>query len=71
LDDIIDDITLIKEKSYMLHIFNKLLDELTELNMLLDYEFKIKTTNSFGASQIKVVSLKDLIKDFSPLDQDN
>ena len=54
-NDIIDDTTLIHNKSYMLHIFDELLVELSEFKTFMDYELKNKMTEFVEASQTKAV----------------
>ena len=40
--DIIDNVTIIHNDLYMLHIFDKLRDELPEFKAFLEYEFENK-----------------------------
>ena len=71
-NDIIDDIALIHDESYMLHIFDELLIDLPEFKAFMDYEFKNKMSEFVQASQTKAVPLKELIKElFEPTNQDN
>ena len=71
-NDVIDDITLIHDDSYMLHIFDKLLIDPPKFQAFIDYEFKNKMSEFVQASQTKAVPLKELIKElFAPTNQDN
>ena len=56
----------------MLHIFDDLLEEMTEFEAHLEYEFKNKKSESVEALQEKADPLKELIKElFSPTNLDN
>ena len=49
-NDIIDDITLIHDESYMFHIFDELLIDLPKLKAFMDYELKNKISKFVEAS---------------------
>ena len=55
-NDIIDDITLIHDESYMLHIFDELLIDLPEFKAFMDYEFKNKMSK-FTLGQFETIFL--------------
>ena len=70
--DIVDDVSLIHDESFMLHIFDDLRSELPEFDAYLKYEFENKKTEYVEASSTKAVPLKELIKEiFHPVDEDN
>ena len=70
--EIVDDVSLIHDESFMLHIFDELLEELPEFKAYLEYEFKDKKLEYVEASQTKAVPLRELIKElFAPTDPDN
>ena len=55
--DIVHEPLLIHDESFMLHIFDDLLEELLEFEAHLEYEFKNKKSEFVEASQTKVVPL--------------
>ena len=70
--DMIDNVTLINNDLYMLHIFDQLRDELPEFKAFLEYDFENKTSAYVGESKEKAVPLKELVKElFSPENLDN
>ena len=70
--DIIDNFILIHNDMYMLHIFDKLRDELPQFKAFQEYEFEIKKSAYFEESKEKAVPLKELVKElFSPENLDN
>ena len=60
--DIVDDVTLIHDESYMLHIFDEFLEELPEFKAFIEYEFENKMSDYVVASNTKAVPLKKLVK---------
>ena len=70
--DIIDNVTLIQNDLYMLHIFDELCDELPEFKAFLEYEFENKKSAYVEESKEKAVPLKELVKELlSPENIDN
>ena len=70
--DIIDNVTLIHNDLYILHIFDELRDELPEFKAFLEYEFENKNSAYVEDSKEKAVPLKELVKElFSPENLDN
>ena len=70
--DIVDDVTLIHDESYMLHIFDEFLEELPEFKTFIEYEYENKMSDFVVASNTKAVPLKELVKElFSPTNLDN
>ena len=70
--EIVDDVSLIHDESFMLHIFDNLRSELPEFDAYLKYEFENKKTEYVEASSTMAVPLKELIKEiFRPVDEDN
>ena len=70
--DIVDDVTLIYDKSYMLHIFDEFLEELPEFKAFIEYESENKMSDFVVASSTKAVPLKELVKElFSSTNLDN
>ena len=70
--NIIDNVMLIHDDFYMLHIFDKLRDELPEFKAFLEYDFENKNSVYVDESKEKAVQLKELFKElFSPENLDN
>jgi len=70
--DIIAKVSVVHNKSFMLHIFDELRDELPEFDAYLTREFENKTSQQVEPSNTKVVPLKMLVKElFHPTDEDN
>ena len=70
--DIIDNVTLIHNDFYMLHIFDGLGDDIPEFKAFLEYEFENKRSAYVEDSKEKTVPLKELVKElFSPENLDN
>ena len=61
--DIIDNVTLIHNYFYMLHIFDKLHVELPEFNAFLEYEFGNKKSAYVEESKEKAVPLQQIVKE--------
>ena len=69
---IIDNVTLIHNDLYMLHIFDELRDELPEFKALLEYEFQNKKSAYVEESKENAVPLKEIVKELlSPENLDN
>ena len=70
--DIIDNFTLVHNDLYMLHIFDKLRDELPEFKEFLDYEFENKKSAYVEERKDKAVPVKELVNElFSPENLDS
>ena len=70
--DIIDNVTLIHDDLYMLHIFDELRDELPEFKAFLEYEFENKKSAYVEESKEKAVPLKEIVNElFSTENLDN
>ena len=70
--DILDDITLIHDEAFMMHIFDDLRKELLDFDTYLTTEFTIRQSHYVKKSKTKAVPLKMLIKElFTPADPDN
>ena len=70
--EIIDNVTLIHDDLYMLHIFDKLCNDLPEFNTFFEYEFENKKSAFVEKSKEKAVPLKELVNElFSPENLDN
>ena len=70
--DIIENMMLIHNDLYMLHIFDELRDELPEFKAFLEYEFEDKKSSYAEESKEKAVPLNELSKElFSPENPDN
>ena len=70
--DIVHELLLIHDESFMLHILDDLLEELPDFEAHLDYEFKNKKSEFIETLQTKAVPLKELIKElFLPTKLDN
>ena len=70
--DIIDNMMLIHNDFYMLHIFDELRDELPEFKAFLEYEFENKKSACVEERNEKAVPLKELVKElFSPENLEN
>ena len=61
--DIIDNVTLIHNDLYMLHIFDELRDEIPELKEFLEYEFENKKLAYVEESKEKAIPLKELVNE--------
>lgn len=71
-NEIVGDVSLIHDESFMLHIFDDLRSELPEFDAYLKHEFENKKTECVKASSTKAIPLKELIKEiFCPVDEDN
>ena len=71
-DELLDDIKLIHDKSYMMNIFSEIAAEIPEFQEHLTYEFVRKKTHFVEKSQTKAVPLKMLVEElFFPQDADN
>ena len=72
LNNIMDDITLIHDKSTMIFLFQDMVEEIPEFKAILVYEFHNNKTEFFVKSQTKAFPLKKLVEElFSPQDRDN
>ena len=72
LNNILDDITLIHDKSTMMFIFQDIVEELPEFKAFLVYEFQNKKTEFVVKSQTKAFPLKKLVEEMCALqDRDN
>ena len=70
--DILEDMSLIHDELYMMHIFDGITVEIKEFKDYLTSEFETKTSYYVKKSKSKAVPLKMLIKElFSPRDRDN
>ena len=68
--DIVANVSLVHDNSFMLHLFDELCEELPEFDAYLKNEFENKKTAE--PSKTKAVPLKKLIKElFHPVDKDN
>ena len=61
--DIIDNVTLIHNDLYMLHIFDELRDELREFKTFLEYESENKKSAYVEEIKENSVPLKELVKE--------
>ena len=72
LNNILDDIKLIHDKSTTIFIFQDIVEELPEFKAFLVYEFQNKKTELVVKSQRKDFPLKKLIEElFAPQDRDH
>ena len=72
LNNILDDITLIHDKSTMMFIFQDIVQELPEFKEFLVYKFQNKKTEFVVKSQTKAFPLKKLVVElFAPQYRDN
>ena len=70
--DLLDDISLIHDETFMMHLFDGLRKELPEFDTYLTTEFKVRKSHYVKKSNTKAVPLKMLIKElFTPTDSDN
>ena len=69
--DILDDITLIHNKTFMMHIFDDLCKELPDFDTHLTIEFMIRQSHSVKKTKTKAVPLKMLIKELFTLADPN
>ena len=71
-NNIIDNPRLIHDKSFMMHIYYPLMDELPEFKDYMDYQCEDQTSHYVASSKIREVPLEELIKEiFTPTDRDN
>ena len=69
---LVEDPGFIHNELFMMHIFDKLLEELPESKAHLEYQFENKTTDFVEKSETKALPLKMLIKElFTPSDREN
>ena len=72
LNNILDDITLIHDKSTIIFIFQYIVEELPEFKAFLVYEFQNKKTEFVVKSQTKAFPLKKMVEElFVPQDRNN
>ena len=72
LNNILDDITLIHEKSTMIFIFQKIVEEIPEFKALLVHEFHNKKTEFVVKSQTNAFPLNKVVEElFSLQDRNN
>ena len=70
--EIIDNVTLIHNYLYMLHISDELRDELPEFKAFLEYEFENKNSTYVEESKEKAVPLNEIVEElFSSENLDN
>ena len=70
--EILDDVQLIHDKSYMMNLFSEIAEEIPEFKHYLTYEFEQKKTHFVEKSQSRAVPLKMLVNElFFPADSDN
>ena len=69
---LVDDPRLINDNSFMMHIYEPLIDELTEFKYYIDYQWEDWTSNYAASSNTRELPLKKLIKElFTPTYRDN
>ena len=61
-NDLIDDPRLIHGNSFMMHIYDPLMDELPEFKYYMDYQCEYLTSNYAISSNTGDVPLKNIIK---------
>lgn len=70
--ELLDDIKLIHDKTFMMNLFDDIADEIPEFKKFLDFEFENKMTEFVETSQTKSIPYSKLIDElFSPKDDDN
>ena len=63
---------LIHDKSFMMHIYDPIIDELPEFKYYMEYQCEYWTSNYAASSKTREVPLKKLIKElFTLTDRDN
>ena len=62
-NNLIDDPSLINYKSFIIHIYDPLMDELHEFKDYMDYQCKYRTSHYYASSKTKEVPLKNLMKE--------
>ena len=62
-NDIIDEPRLIHVKSFMMHIYYPLMDELPEFKYYMDYQCEGQTSHYAASSKTREVFLKKLMKE--------
>ena len=71
-NDIVAEVSLVQDTSFMLHIFDKLCKEIPESDAYLKNEFENKKTDYVELSKTKAVPLKKLTKELvHPVNKDN
>ena len=71
-NDLIDEPRLINEKSFMMHIYEPIMDKQPELNNYIDYQCEDQTSYYAVSSKTKEVPLNKLVKEiFTPTKSDN
>ena len=66
-NDLIDDPRLIHDKSFMIHIYDPLMDELPEFKDYMDYQCEYRTSHYAASSKTREVTFKKLIKELFTL----
>ena len=61
----IDDPILIHDKWFMMHIYDPVMDDLTEFKDYMDYQFEDQTSHYAESSKTREVPLKKLDKELS------
>ena len=70
-NDLIDEPRLIHDKSFMMHIYDPIMDDLPEFKDYMDYHCEDWTSHYAASSKTMEVPLKKLIKElFTPTDRD-
>ena len=71
-NNLIYDPRLIHDKSFMMHIYEPLMDDLPEFKDYMDYQCEYRTSHYAASSKTREVPLNKLIKElFTPKYRDN
>ena len=71
-NDLIDEPRLINEKSFMMHIYDPIMDKQPEFNNYMDYQCEDQTSYYAVSSKTREVPINNLVKElFTLADQGN